>query len=89
MTSITETTARRFDVRSKRLAFLITALGLSVAVAATWPIIQSSCERHQGTFGAGFSTDFDINRIECRVASVKHSPTIRFWGVAPYVGVDW
>jgi hypothetical protein len=88
MTSITET-APRSDGRSKQLAFLM--MGLCLTVAAVWLITQSpiSCERHRGAFSTDFSPDFDINRIECRVTSVKHSPTIRFWGVAPYVGVDW
>jgi hypothetical protein len=88
MTSIAET-APRFDGRSKRLAFLMIALSLTFT--AVWLLTQSpiSCERHQGAFSNDFSSAYDINRIECRVSSLKHSPTIRFWGAAPYVGVDW
>jgi hypothetical protein len=91
MTSITETVQHhpRFDARSKRFAFLM--MGLSLTVTAVWLLTQSpiSCERHRGASSNDFSSDFDINRIECQVFSVKHSPTIRFWGVAPYVGIDW
>jgi hypothetical protein len=56
-----------------------------VLLITQWPI---SCERHRGDFSNDFSSDFDINRVECRISSLKHSPTIRIWGSAPYVGVD-
>ena len=50
---------------------------------------RRSCEQHRGSFSEGFSTEFDIDRIECRPASTSDSPTLTFWGVSPYVGIEW
>ena len=68
----------------RKLLALVILFGSFAAVAElTSPV---SCERHQGSFSNGFSTDFDINRTDCRVAGVK-GLTLRFWGVSPYVDV--
>ncbi len=45
-----------------------------------------SCERHRGAFSSGFSSGFDIDRIDCRFSSIKLSPTLRIWDSSPYFG---
>ncbi len=92
MTSIDGTVLLRpgLDPRLRLLALLLLAV-LSVTYAATWLLTQSpvSCERHKGDFGNGFAArDFDINSVDCRISSAKNSPKVRFWGVAPYVGIE-
>ena len=79
-----------FDKRSKRLALVLAALGLAVVAVSELHSV-SSCERHlhAGDFGAAFSTDFDIDRIDCRLAGRKSGPVLQFWGVWPYVGARW
>lgn len=81
---------RPFDSRSKLLAFLV-LVGLVASVVMVTELAQSpiSCERHKGDFSNDFSPDFDINSVDCRVSWIKNSPTIRFWGVSPYVGIKW
>jgi hypothetical protein len=81
---------RPFDSRSKLLALLV-LVGLVASVAMVTELTRSSisCERHKGAFSNDFSPDFDINSLDCRASWIKNSPTIRFWGVSPYVGVKW
>jgi hypothetical protein len=79
------------DARSKLLAFLVLvglALALPVARVSELTYSPISCERHHADFSNDFSPDFDINSVDCRVPWIKSSPTIRFWGVPPYVGIS-
>jgi hypothetical protein len=75
------------SARSKLLAFLV--MVASVALAAELADSPISCKRHSGAFGPAFGVAFDINRVDCRTPLIKHSPTIHFWGVPPYVGIEW
>jgi hypothetical protein len=77
-------------VSSKLWAIVVLAfLGLTF-VSAAQPVQSSlSCERHKGSFSNGFSPAFDIDSIDCRISQIKSLPTIRFWGVRPYVGIKW
>jgi len=88
MTSIDGTALpRSFDARF--LAFLV-LVGLAlIGMVSELAQPSISCERHQGGFSNGFSPGFDINSVDCRVSSIKDSPTIRFWGVSPYFGINW
>lgn len=79
-----------FGALSRVWAWLV-LLGLVLAVPAVAEQtgLPISCERHQGGFGRGFSPDFDIDRTDCRISSIKDSPTVQFWDVPPYVGARW
>jgi hypothetical protein len=61
-------------------------LGFAFANGAELPRWVNPCQFHQGTFSAGLSPAFDIDRYECKI---KGSPTILIWSVKPYVGVKW
>jgi hypothetical protein len=77
--------------RARIVVLLLAFLGM-VSLVAVWELTLNrpiSCERHQGTFSNDFSPDFDITRVNCRLSSIKNSPTIRFWGVSPYIGIKW
>jgi hypothetical protein len=78
--------------RSKLLALLaLFASAPLIAAAALAPAIRSpiSCERHEGDFRAGdFSAGFDIDRIDCRLDRIKHSPTLHVFAVAPFFSVQ-
>jgi hypothetical protein len=78
---------RAFDAMSKWRAFVI-ALGLTVATAAEGFRSPISCER-AGSFGVGFSIDFDVVRTECRVSRTTNSPVIAFYAESPYVTLNW
>jgi len=81
-----------FDVfSSKRWAIcVLLLLGLTfVAVAQLAAHSPISCEWDRGSLGRGFSTDFDISRLECRLSSIRDSPTVPFWSVRPFVGIAW
>jgi hypothetical protein len=62
---------------------------LSVAVVAEQAQPHFPCDRHSGAFSNEVSSDFDIDRLDCHVSSVRNSPTIQFWSVPPYVGITW
>ena len=81
---------RSFDVvASKRWGIYILAfLGLTLVLAAAIQK-QISCDRHRGSFAVGFSPAFDIDRTDCRLARIKSSPTVHFWKVYPYMGIEW
>jgi hypothetical protein len=81
---------KSFGALSKVWPWLV-LLGLVLTVAAVAEQTGSpiSCERHQGAFSKGFSLGFDIDKTDCRISSIKDSPTIQFWDVPPYVGVRW
>jgi hypothetical protein len=70
------------------LAAFLGAIALTPAAvsALTHPLV--SCERHQGAFSDRFSTEFDIDRVDCGASWVEGSPTIYFWSVPPYVGIS-
>jgi|SRR6185312_15454722 len=74
-----------------RLLALLALVGLSLTVAAVLATAHSpfSCEYHRGSFNAGFSTDFDISRLDCRAAWIAESPTEHLWAVQPFVGIEW
>jgi heme A synthase len=69
----------------------LTLLGLILSIGAVTEHAGSpvSCERHAGSFGKGFSVDFDIDRIDCKASFLERSPVIQIWGVSPYVAVRW
>jgi hypothetical protein len=69
------------------LVFLF--LGLMMWVAVAEGGLKPPCERHAGAFSSDFLADYDIDRIDCRILSMKRSPTVHFWPSAPYVGLDW
>jgi hypothetical protein len=75
---------------SKQWAFAILALGLALAAVGAIARAHSpiSCER-AGSFGVGFSRDFDVVRTECRIEGIKHSPLITFYQAPPYVELSW
>jgi hypothetical protein len=89
MTSIDVAAPCRPLELSKLWAVLLAVgLGLTFASAAELPQSPISCGRHQGAFSNDFSpNDFDINSVDCRVSWIKNTPTIRFWGVSPFVGI--
>lgn len=80
---------RPFDVLSSKLwtVFVLMFLGLSLVSVAE--LIQSpiSCKLHRGAFDSGFSADFDIDHLDCRISWMKDSPSIRFWRVYPFVAL--
>jgi hypothetical protein len=81
---------RPVDAKSKLLALLVlVGLILFAMVAELSQSPPISCKRHDGAFSNDFSPDFDINRVDCRASWIKNSPTIRFWGVSPYLAVTW
>lgn len=76
-------------IRYRNVAFLALALPLmNVSLTADQGQGGStiSCKRHIGDFSNDFSPDFDISSVDCRTSLIKHSPTVRFWAVPPYVG---
>jgi hypothetical protein len=78
-----------FAPHKSRRDWIAAVLALLTSIAMVAQLTQSpiSCEHHKGAFSNDFSSDFDINSFDCRVSSIKNSPTIRFWGVSPYVGI--
>ena len=81
---------KRLGTLSKVLARLA-LLGLIFSIAAVTERAGApvSCKRHAGSFGRGFSVDFDIDRIDCQASFLEKSPVIQIWGVSPYVAVRW
>jgi hypothetical protein len=81
---------KRLGALSKVLAWLA-LLGLIFSIAAVTEYAGSpiSCKRHAGSFGKGFSIDFDIDRIDCQAAFLEKSPVIQIWGIHPYVAMRW
>jgi hypothetical protein len=71
------------------LVLLLVGVMSWAAVAAMRFDPPISCQRHVGPFSNAFSADFDINRADCRLSWMKRSPTVHFWGVPPYVGINW
>jgi len=93
--TFTVATARpdNFFAALLKLTALLALIGFALIFVATAEKAGSpssvSCEHHNGAFDKGFSADFDIDRTDCRIPSIKNSPTVGFWGVLPYVGVRW
>ena len=83
-----DTEIKRFRPLSKHWQRLV-LLGLISAVVVVAAKAQTpiSCEQHAGAFSNGFSADFDVSRLDCRVSTIKNSPTIQFLAVSPYVRI--
>jgi hypothetical protein len=71
------------------LVFLVLGLMWAAAVAKGLLEPPVRCERHAGVFSKAFSANFDIDRMDCRIPSIKRSPAIHIWNGAPYFGLDW
>ncbi len=68
---------------------LLVALGfVSFACVSDDAKIPIACKFHAGAFTNDFTTDFDISSLGCHVEGLEQSPTLRFWAVPPYVGVE-
>jgi hypothetical protein len=67
---------------------LLTYLGFVswAAVVAGRADPPVSCRQHAGDFDNNASTDFDVNRVDCRVAG--SSSTAHLWNVPPYIGFE-
>lgn len=80
MTAIPTESGRSFvDNRSKVVALLVVALGLGFAVIESGRS-SVTCEFHRGSFTNDFSSDFEIDRTDCRLAGTKN-PVLQIWGV--------
>ncbi len=77
------------DLRSKIVAFLAAALGLAIVLAVALFGSPIDCTLHRGSFSAGFSADFDIDHLQCRLAFAQRVPAVRFYSVTPYVVLIW
>jgi hypothetical protein len=77
---------------SRRVLTLLLLLCLGVvswAVVGTMISPPISCQGRAGAFSNAFSVSFDINRVDCHIHRQHWSPTVHFWDVSPYVGIDW
>jgi hypothetical protein len=90
MSSISIATPRPIRARLIALAAFAGALVLlTAAICADMFPVPMTCGRHAGAFSNAFSSEFGIDRIECKSAWMTNSPTLLLYAVHPYVAVEW